>query len=123
LVGSVWELVGPPGFSTVLASDITLAFNGSTPYVAFGGYRNQVMKLNGRGDNWELVGDDLPGHSSGTNKSLAFAGSVPYMLFKKTSNYNTVATVVKLNDAGTTWETVGPTEFPVSMTTVLLIKD
>ncbi|MEZ4824604.1 MAG: hypothetical protein R2942_20315, partial [Ignavibacteria bacterium] len=78
-----WLNVGSPGFSQGIAIYQSLAFNGSTPYVAFqdsaNGRKTTVMKFDG--SNWVNVGS--PGFSAGAayTQSLAFDGGTPYVAY------------------------------------------
>ncbi|MGI4022440.1 MAG: MBG domain-containing protein [Janthinobacterium lividum] len=115
--GNSWVPVGKPGFSAGVANSISLAFNGTTPYVAYydAGNNNEptVMKFNG--SNWEPVGPlgfsgDL---SAGTGGfiSLAFNSGIPYVAF---ADYNWgyssgKATVMKFD--GSNWIRVGTPGF------------
>ena len=107
----IWQNVGSAGFSAGEASNTSLVFNGSTPYVAYRDWGNSskvtVMKFNGT--TWENVG--TPGFSAGqaSYTSLAFdLNDIPYVAFQDYANsYKT--TVMKFN--GTTWENVGSAGF------------
>ncbi len=106
---AAWENVANPGFTYQLSAvnKIPLAFNGSTPYTAFGDNakagKASVMKLNTAGTGWEAVGP--AGFSAGSvigQISLAVSGSTPYIVYG-----DQVLNVKRLNAAGTSWETVG----------------
>ncbi len=120
---AAWEKVGTAGFSEGYAEYTSLAFDGSTPYVA---YRNEgnggkatVMRFNGTGTvgTWETVG--TAGFSEGEvwYTSLAFNGSTPYVAYQDKGNGNK-ATVMRFNGTGTvgTWETVGDAGFSAGET-------
>ena len=93
-----WEVVGTAGFSAGQADYTSLAFNGSTPYVAYQDAGNSgkatVMKFNGAA--WEVVG--IAGFSAGLAyyTSLAFDGSTPYVAYRDEANSDK-ATVMKLS--------------------------
>lgn len=112
---SQWVNVGAPGFSVGGAAFISLAFNGSTPYVAYRdigvtyGSRTTVMKFNGI--TWENVGP--PGFSGGgvtQYQSLAFLNGTPYVAFNDFA-YGDKCRVMKFNDLTNNWENVGAPGF------------
>jgi hypothetical protein len=107
--GSDWELVGNEGFSTGQANDVSIAFNGTVPYVAFedeaNGAKLTVMKLNTAGTSWEVVGKAGFSADKIYYTSIAFNGAVPYVAYSEGSNLQ--AKVIKLNAAGTDWEQLG----------------
>jgi len=103
---ALWQTVGSAGFSAGGTGYQSLAFHGSTPYVAYqdvaNGNRTTVMRYNGSA--WENVGN--AGFSAGTAQyqSLAFNGSIPYVAYSDGAN-SFETTVMRYN--GSTWETVG----------------
>jgi hypothetical protein len=111
--GSDWELIGTEGFSAGQAAYVSMAFNGTTPYVAYqdavNAYKTTVMKLNTAGTGWEVVGKAGFGADKVYYTSLAFNGATPYVAYGEGSNLQ--AKVMKLNTAGTDWEAVGQTAF------------
>lgn len=116
--GNAWESVGDtgpswaPGFSAGHVEDVSLAFGtDGKPIVAFkdvvNGSRATVMRLNAEGTAWDLVGP--AGFSAGQVGSVALAigpGNQPYVAFRN-SAVSYKATVMRLNSAGTEWETMG----------------
>ena len=105
-----WEVVGTAGFSAGEAYYLSLALDGSTPYLAFTDVANSfnatVMRLNG--STWEVVG--TAGFSAGDvyYSSLALDGSTPYVAYEDVAN-SYKPTVMRLN--GSTWEAVGTAGF------------
>jgi len=53
-----WNNVGTPGFTSSQANYISLAINGSIPYVAFSdaAYNNKASVMKYDGTNWVYVG-------------------------------------------------------------------
>ncbi|MET4576947.1 IPTL-CTERM sorting domain-containing protein [Ottowia thiooxydans] len=112
--GTVWEVVGAPGFSAGGAPYTSLSFGADgKPYVAYqdaaNGYKASVMRLNSTGTAWEVVG--MPGFSAGEAyyTSLSFSpgpDGKPYLAYMDNANGNK-ASVMRLNSAGTAWEAVG----------------
>ncbi len=101
-----WEAVGSAGFSAGEAWYISLAFSGTTPYVAYkdGGSsgRATVMRYTGSGTTgWEAVGP--AGFSTGEADylSFAFGDGVPYVAYVDQS-HSGKATMMRLStyDAG-----------------------
>ncbi len=96
------------GFSNYQVESISLAFSGSTPYVAYiegepsNGYKARLMRFDGT--NWVAV--DAGGFSSGEAFyiSLAFSGSTPYLAYRDRKN-DGKATLMKFD--GTNWGAVG----------------
>ena len=105
-----WANVGSAGFSAGNADYITMAMDGSTPYVAYrdiaNGDKATVMKFNGT--NWVTVGN--AGFSAGivTWTSIAIHNSTPYVLYRDWPNSGK-ATVMKFD--GVNWVTVGTPGF------------
>jgi hypothetical protein len=101
-----WNNVGAAGFSTTPVLFTSLAFNGSTPYVAYQDSDNDlkatVMKFNGA--SWVTVGS--AGFSDGAvlNTSLVFNGITPYVAYMDVA-HGYKATVMKFD--GTNWIPVG----------------
>ncbi|MBK8550561.1 MAG: hypothetical protein IPL53_05650 [Ignavibacteria bacterium] len=111
-----WVNVGTPGFSAGRSTYQSLAFNGSTPYVAYrdqgNGSRTTVMKFDG--SNWLNVGS--PGFSAGDSyhQSLAFNGSTPYVAYQDDVNGGGT-TVMKFD--GLIWVNVGIPGFSAGQAT------
>ncbi|MFC5283634.1 T9SS type A sorting domain-containing protein [Pedobacter alpinus] len=105
-----WQVVGTEGFSASDVSDLNLAFNGGTPYVAYseidGGYfpRATVQKFDGT--SWGLVGPAkiTPENFYATDLSLGIVDNVPYIAYEDYS-YESKLAVQKFNS--TSWEYVG----------------
>ncbi|MCP4142350.1 MAG: sortase [Chloroflexi bacterium] len=111
LAASSWVNVGSPGFSAGKAFYTSLAFDGSTPYVAYqdaaNGYKATVMKFDGT--NWVNVGSVGFSAGSALYTSLAFNGTgAPYVAYRDVANSNK-ATVMKFD--GTNWVNVGSVGF------------
>ena len=110
-----WNIVGQPGFSATTASFTSLAFNGSTPYVAYqdGAVAGKLTVKKFDGANWVTVG--TAGFSAGIAGyiSLAFDGSIPYVAYRDGGN-NNKATVMKFD--GANWVTVGTAGFSAGAT-------
>jgi hypothetical protein len=109
--GTAWEQVGAPGFSgDGGAYEISLAFSGGTPYVAYqdggNGDKASVMKFNGT--SWEQVGDAGFSQGAAGSTSLAFEGGAPHVAYTDRGN-GRKASLMKFN--GTAWEYVGPAGF------------
>ncbi len=110
LAAASWQNVGSAGFSAGSVSYTSLAFNGSTPYVAYedstDSNKATVMKFDG--SNWVTVGTD--GFSAGTAyyTSLAFDGGTPYLAYGDGGN-GIKTTVMKFD--GSNWVTVGSAGF------------
>ena len=115
-----WQFVGSPGFSEGNISDISIALDGSTPYVAYKDFSNDfkatVMRFNG--SEWEPVGQPglTPGQAS--YLSLALDGSTPYISFSDSTQFSRVS-VMRFND--TEWEYVGSPGFTAPYTTYTTI--
>jgi uncharacterized protein YjdB len=109
--GTAWENVGGAAFSPTSASSPSMALDSSgLPNVAFGDNSGavSVMRLNAGGAAWELLGPANLSAGQANLASIAFNGAdVPYVAFSSVVNSNK-AQVVRLNAAGTAWETVGP---------------
>ncbi|MBI5916014.1 MAG: HYR domain-containing protein, partial [Bacteroidetes bacterium] len=109
-LANTWQPVGIPGFSVGTAHFPSLAFSGSTPYVAFRddshAFKATVMKFDGT--NWVYVG--TPGFSAGAlnETSLAFSGTTPYVAILDALSGGSV-TVMKFD--GTNWVNVGTPGF------------
>jgi hypothetical protein len=102
-----WNYVGGPGLSTGLTAFTSLAFNGSTPYVAYqDGSKATVKKFDGA--NWVTVGTAGFSASGANYISFAFNGGIPYISYRDAGNSNR-ATVMKFD--GTNWVTVGAAGF------------
>ncbi len=106
-----WEVVGTKGFSIGEAYYPHLGFNANKPYVVYADQANSgkatVMKLNDARTDWDLVGN--AGFTAGnvfSSIDIAFHGSTPYVVYSDAAN-SAKATVVKLDDAGASWEVVG----------------
>jgi hypothetical protein len=116
--GGNWETVGSPGFSGRVTSDgnIAIAFNGTTPYIAYQDYDNDkkgtVMRLNDSGTAWQLVGK--PNFTTVPAKDIALAveQGVPYIAYYDVTVSKAI--IMRLNTAGTDWETVAEIPFNVS---------
>jgi hypothetical protein len=110
-----WTNVGGAGFSAGTANYTSLAFNGSTPYVAYADVaissKLTVQKFDGA--SWVTVGTAGFSTSSATYISFAFDGSTPYVAYRDGTNGK--ATVMKFN--GATWVTVGTAGFSAGSTT------
>ncbi|MDE3057337.1 MAG: VCBS repeat-containing protein [Bacteroidota bacterium] len=113
--GTKWVTVGSAEFSAGEADFTSLAFDGSTPYVAYedGGNSNKATVMKFDGTSWDTVG--TAGFSAGQANytSLAFDGSTPYVAYEDFANSNK-ATVMKFD--GTNWVTVGTAGFSVGQT-------
>ena len=111
-----WQQVGTAGFSAGTAYEISLAFDGSTPYVAYadGGNSNKASVRKFNGTAWEQVG--VAGFSAGAASfpSLALYGGTPYVAYRDGANSNKVS-VMKFN--GTSWEQVGIAGFSAGNST------
>src|SRR5690242_16153936 len=100
-----WHYVGAPGFSASLAGFSSLAFNGSTPYVAYQdglGGKLTVKKFDGA--NWLTVGTPQFSAGQAAYISLVFYGTTPYVAYRDGGN-GSKATVMKFD--GANWSTVG----------------
>jgi hypothetical protein len=108
--GSNWVTVGSAGFSVGAVNSTSLAFDGSTPYVAYNdatnGNKATVMKFDG--SNWVTVGSAAFSASGAYSTSLAFDGSTPYVAYEDATN-GYKATVMKFD--GSNWVTVGSAAF------------
>jgi len=108
-----WLNVGSPGFSAGTVTYISLALDGSTPYVAYQDYAYSsnatVMRFNGT--SWETVG--TAGFSAGriSFPSLALDGSTPYVSYQD-CEFSYRATVMRYD--GSIWENVGSPGFSES---------
>lgn len=130
--GTAWESVGDtspswaPGFSEGEVDEVSLAFGSDgKPIVAFkdvvNGSRATVMRLNAAGTGWDLVGP--AGFSEGQVGSVSLAvgpGNQPYVAFGDAAK-SYKATVMRLNSAGTAWETVGSSGISAGSATQLSI--
>ena len=105
-----WEHVGPAGFSEGEASNISLAFDNRTPYMAFmdgaNGNRASVMKFDIFSGDWVYVGP--AGFSSEVANFLSFAfdNSVPYVAY-----VDGISGISVKSFNGTDWVNVGPAWF------------
>ena len=114
----VWQNVGNPGFSTIVNKNLSMAMDGSTPYVVYNDRSNAnkatVMRYNGV--IWEVVG--TAGFSAGEvdQTSIALAGSTPYVAYRDVAN-GSKPTVMRFD--GTSWETVGTSGFSAGSITYL----
>ncbi|WP_169458036.1 hypothetical protein [Ottowia thiooxydans] len=116
LATNSWEVVGAKGFSEGPASFTSLALGlDGRPYVAYmdgaRGDKATVMRLNVAGTAWETVGG--AGFSEGGvyDISLAFApDGQPYVAYQDGAHRGK-ASVMRLNSAGTAWETIGGSGF------------
>jgi hypothetical protein len=108
--GTNWITVGNAGFSAGSATYTHLAFNGTTPYIAFkdGGNNNRTTVMKFDGANWINVGS--PGFPTRQSwfAPLAFEGSTPYTGYWDGGSINK-ATVKKFD--GVNWVTVGTEGF------------
>lgn len=110
--GTAWETVGRAGFSAGSVSDTSLAFSpDGRPYVAFMDFgiraKGRVMRLNATGTAWEAVGGSVLSERAAVFTSLAFSPEGrPYVAFADTG-HGSRARVVRLNNTGTAWESVG----------------
>ncbi|MET4576946.1 hypothetical protein [Ottowia thiooxydans] len=117
--GTAWESVGGAGFSVGVASDTSLAFGpDGRPYVVFmdHGLRGKasVMRLNGSSTAWEPVGGGGLSARAAVFTSLAFSpDGTPYVAYVDTA-HGGKASVMRLDRAGTAWETVGGAGFSES---------
>jgi hypothetical protein len=105
--GSAWVNVGAASFAT--GGSISLAFEGSTPYVAFSeaiGGGLSVMEFDGT--SWKYVGSSSFSSSGSDYASIAFDGTTPYVAFQDFGNSSKV-TVMSYN--GSTWSNVGSPGF------------
>ena len=104
-----WDTVGFTGFSGILTSFTSLAFNSiGIPYVAFqDGFNgpNTVMKF--EGGAWSNVGSAGFGGSS-SDQSLAFDGDTAYLAYTH-NDLGGYACVRKFD--GINWVPVGPLDF------------
>lgn len=119
--GTDWELVGPEGFSPGQADNVSVAFNGTTPYVAYQDEDNAskltVMKYNATANTWDVVGKAGFSADKIYYTSIGFNGATPYVAYGEGSNVQ--SKVAKLNAAGTDWEQVGKTAISVYPTTYI----
>jgi hypothetical protein len=101
-----WNNVGDAGFSASTANYTSLAFDGSTPYIAYqdAGNASKATVKKFDGTSWVTVG--TAGFSAATTSftSLALDGSTPYVAYNDGGNSNK-ATVKKFD--GANWVTVG----------------
>lgn len=114
--GSAWQYLGGSGFSPGVVENTSLALTStSVPYVAFKDMANDgkasVMRLNLAGTGWEFVGGAGLSMGEVHSPSLALSSTgVPYIAFQDEARAKK-ATVMRLNAAGTAWETVGGAGF------------
>ncbi len=103
---SLWEPVGSSGFSAGGVMWTSLAFSGSTPYVAFRdvGHENKATVMKYDGTSWVNVGS--PGFSDGGADfiKLVFNGSTPYVAF---SDISSAGRGVVMKYDGSAWVKVG----------------
>ncbi len=111
-VSAQWSYVGAPGFSNGTSFNTSLAFDGTTPYVActdFGaGLTGKVVVKKFDGSTWINVG--TPGFSAGGADyvSLVINNGTPYVAFQDFANAYK-ATVMKYD--GSAWVYVGQAGF------------
>lgn len=120
--GIAWEEVGATGgLSSGLAEFISLVFGpDGKPYLAYQddtqGDKALVVRLNAAETGWELVGGNVFSAGEADHISLAFGpDSKPYVAYSDES-YGDKATVMRLNAAGTAWETLGGMGFSAGVT-------
>lgn len=117
-----WESVGPEGFSSGQADNVSVAFNGTTPYVAYQDEDNAskltVMKYNAGANTWDVVGKAGFSADKIYYTSIGFNGATPYVAYAEGEN-KAQGKVAKLNGAGTDWEQVGKTAISVYPTTYI----
>ncbi len=112
----LWAPVGGAGFSADNTTRAAFAFGpDARPYVAYSdpdsAGRLTVMRLNAAGTGWELVGGQGVSGDVVSYVSLAFgADGRPYVAYSDGAVGNR-ATVMRLNPAGTGWDTVGGAGF------------
>lgn len=111
--GAAWEEVGAMGgFSAGQAEFLSLVFGpDGKPYLAYQDDTQDdkalVVRLNAAETGWELVGGNVFSAGEADHISLAFGpDSKPYVAYTDES-FGDKATVMRLNAAGTAWETVG----------------
>jgi hypothetical protein len=121
--GTAWETAGPAFTAESRPYTISIAFNGSTPYVSYNasfadGLKANVKKLNAAGTAWETVGSQNFSTSQGAGISLTdngltilFDNGVPYvsLIPKPSRNSFGIPILLKLNGAGNGWDNVGNT--------------
>ena len=102
-----WIVVGTEMFSAGKADFINLAFNGTTPYIAYLDEANneKATVKTFDGTNWVTVGTEGFTTGGSYDNSLAFLGSTLYLAYRD-NNDGSKAKLMKFN--GTTWEAVGP---------------
>ncbi|HKP98388.1 MAG TPA: putative Ig domain-containing protein [Fibrobacteria bacterium] len=114
--GTGWEIVGGAGLSAGKAYFTSLVMSpAGVPYIAFSNEADSgkaiVLRLNTAGTAWDTVGG--AGFSAGGANYISLAltsGGMPYIAFVDGA-YGAKATVMRLNTAGTFWETVGGAGF------------
>jgi hypothetical protein len=108
--GSSWQTVGTAGFSPGANGNISLAFSGTTPYVAFmdgsNGNKATVMKYDG--SNWIGLGAASFSAGAATYLSMAIDSSTPYVAYRDGGNGDK-ATVMKYD--GNNWVSLGGAGF------------
>lgn len=121
--GTAWETVGPAFVAEGRPFTISIAFNGSTPYISYNasladGIKANVKKLNAAGTAWESVGSQNFSTSQGAGISLTdngltllFDNGVPYvsLIPKPSRNSFGIPILFKLNSTGNDWDYVGNT--------------
>ena len=102
---AAWEDVGSDGFAGS-ATYTSLAFSGTTPYVAFidGGAWHSVSVMKFSDGVWQYVGKRGLSDGQAHYVTLAFYLSVPYVAFSDSTN-SAKATVMRFT--GNKWEPVG----------------
>jgi hypothetical protein len=101
--GSTWVDVGTP--VAVFPASITLAVDGTTPYVAYTDYSDNATVMKFNGTTWVNVGNAAFATtywSWGSTLSLAFISGVPYVGFEDSTYALRVMT-----PSGGTWGNVG----------------
>ncbi|MET4576945.1 hypothetical protein [Ottowia thiooxydans] len=114
--GTAWEAVGRSELSKGAAVFTSLAFSPEgRPHVAFAdrshGSKARVVRLNSAGTGLESVGGGGFSSHTAVCTSLAFGpDGKPYVAFASKADEHK-ASVMRLNRAGTAWETVGGAGF------------
>jgi len=108
--GSNWLALGGKGFSPGATAYESLAFSGTTPYVAFEdeANANKASLMSYNGSNWSAVGGGDFSTGTAYYLSLAMNGSTPYVAYQDMAN-GQKATVMTYN--GVSWSALGGVAF------------
>jgi len=103
--GTNWESVGAADFSTPNTQFLSLAVDGTTPYVTFrdNSFSGKISVMKFDGVNWVFVG--TPGFSTGSVQysKIRISNNIPYVAFQNGATGK--ASVMRFT--GTAWEFVG----------------